>query len=178
MRSSATTVAEYLKSMPDDRRGQIAAVRRVVRKHMPRGYEEVMNWGMITWQVPFETYPHAPNKQPLCYAALAAQKNYNALYLMGCYLSPDQLARLREAFTLAGKKLDMGKSCVRFTRSADLPLDAIGALVAGMPPDVYIARSEQARASSASARKVSKKATGAATASAKKRLAAPNRRRR
>jgi hypothetical protein len=177
VQSAARTVPEYLASLPPDRRTEISVVRRAVRRALPSGYEEVMNWGMITWQVPLRRYADTRNGQPLCYAALAAQKNYNALYLMGCYVSQDQLRRLRRAFDEAGKRMDMGKSCLRFKEGADLPLEAIGALLAEMPPDVYIALSEQARASSAPARKVSKRATRSGTVSARKRAAAPGRRR-
>ena len=175
--SSATTVAEYLEGLPRERRAAIEAVRKVVRKNLPKGFREAMGYGMIVWAVPLSRYPDTYNGEPLCYAALAAQKNYNALYLMGCYVSQDQLRRLRRAFDEAGKRMDMGKSCLRFKEGADLPLEAIGALLAEMPPDVYIALSEQARASSAPARKVSKRATRSGTVSARKRAAAPGRRR-
>jgi hypothetical protein len=171
MLSAARTVAEYLESLPVDRRRELAAVRRVVRRHLPKGYEEAMNLGMVTWQVPLRRHPDTYNEQPLCYAALASHKQHCALYLMGCYAVPSQLARLREAFAASGRKMDMGKSCLRFTRSADLPLDTIGALIAELPPDAWIEISERARRSRRSARR-------AAGSRASKARAASSRRKR
>jgi len=143
--STASTVQEYLDSLPGDRRVVIAAVREVVLRHLPDGYQEAMNWGMISYGIPLEAYPRTYNGQPLGYAALAAQKNYYALYLMAVYGDPAREARLREGFAHAGKKLDMGKSCVRFRRLEDLPLDAIGEVIASTPPDELIATYERSR---------------------------------
>ena len=132
-RSSATTPEAYLAELPSERRADIAAVRDVIRKNLPEGYGESMNWGMISYGVPLERYPSTYNKQPLCYVGLAAQKNYNALYLMRVYGDKAQEKRLRDAFKKAGKKLDMGKSCVRFKKAEDLPLETIGEIVASTP---------------------------------------------
>ena len=144
-RSTATTAEEYLAELPEDRRAEVRAVYDVVRAHMPAGYGETIAWGMIAWGVPLSRYPDTYNGQPLGYAALAAQKQYHSLYLMGAYTDPAQEARLREAFERAGKKLDMGKSCIRFRRADDLPLAAIGEIVASMPPDAFIAGYEAAK---------------------------------
>jgi hypothetical protein len=144
-RSKATTVAEYLDELPADRRAIVAAVREVVLRHLPKGYRETMNWGIICYEIPLEQYPDTYNGQPLGYVALAAQKNYFALHLMGSLLSPGEAARLREAFTKAGKKLDMGKACLRFRKLEDLPLEAIGHAVAALTPEQYIARYEASR---------------------------------
>ena len=144
-KSSATTVEEYLAELPDERRTVVAAVRDVVRRHLPEGYREAMNWGMISYEVPLERYPDTYNGQPLSYAALAAQKNYYALYLPSVYQSPGQEAWLREEFARAHKRLDMGKSCLRFKRLEDLPLDVIGRVVASTPPEQFIARHEASR---------------------------------
>jgi hypothetical protein len=141
-KSSAATVDEYLEELPPDRRAVVAAVRDVVRRNLPPGYRETMNWGMISYEVPLERYPDTYNGQPLNFAALAAQKSYYALYLSSVYQSPEQEAWLAGEFEKAGLKLDMGKSCVRFKRVADLPLDAIGMLIASTPPDSFIARYE------------------------------------
>jgi hypothetical protein len=138
--SSARTVAQYLRELPADRRATIAAVRRQLRKHVPSDYEEAMNWGMITYQVPLQRYPETRNGQPLCYAALAAQKHYNSLYLMSAVFAPESL---KKAFRAAGKKLDMGKSCVRFQTVDDLPLEAIGAIVSRMPAEDFIRACER-----------------------------------
>jgi hypothetical protein len=144
-KSDAASVPAYLKELPADRRAVISAVRDVIRRKLPPGYREVMNWGMICYEVPLERYPDTYNGQPLCYAALAAQKNHYALYLPCTYQDPRQAAWLKEEFKKAGKKLDMGKSCVRFRRLEDLPLDAIGQVVAGSTVDDFIACYERSR---------------------------------
>jgi hypothetical protein len=143
--SKAATVTEYLQALPDDRRKEIAKVRSVIRKHLPQGSEEAMTYGLITYQVPLRTYPDTYNGQPLCYAALAAQKNFNTLYLMRPYGDPAQLQELKASFAKAGKKLDMGKSCIHFKSAEDLPLPAIGKLVASTPPKRWIATARAAR---------------------------------
>jgi hypothetical protein len=143
--SKASTVSEYLDSLPTDRRSAVRTVRTMVKHNLPKGYQEMMNSGMITYAVPLSRYPTTYSGLPLCYVALAAQKNYCALYLMGCYSDPAQTAELKAAFKAAGKKLDMGKSCVRFKSAEDLPLDAIGKLIGSVPPDAFIARYEAAR---------------------------------
>ena len=128
--SRPSTVAEYLASLPPDRRKTISAVRALIRKHLPRGYEEGMQYGMIGYYVPLAQKPDTYNGQPITLAALAAQKSYTSLYLMNVYSEPDALRWFREAFRKAGKKLDMGKSCVRFKTLDDLPLDVIGRAIA------------------------------------------------
>jgi hypothetical protein len=136
--SRAQTPQAYLAELPDDRRRDLAAVRAVIVKRLPKGYRETMGYGMISYCIPLEDFPDTDNKQPLCYAALAAQKNYNALYLMTAYGSASEAAWLREAFRKAGKKLDMGKSCIRFKSADDLPLEAIGEMIGRTPPAKYI----------------------------------------
>jgi uncharacterized protein YdhG (YjbR/CyaY superfamily) len=140
--SRAATVDEYLAELPPERRTVISAVRDVVRRNMPAGYTEAMAFGMIGWGIPLARYPNTYNGQPLGYVALAAQKNYYALYLMCAYMDPAETAWLVDAFARAGKTLDMGKSCVRFKSLDDLPLDAIGQIVARITPEMYIARYE------------------------------------
>jgi uncharacterized protein YdhG (YjbR/CyaY superfamily) len=145
MRSEAATVQEYLAALPDDRRASLERVRRVVLDNLPEGFEEVMNWGMITYQVPLERYPDTYNKQPLMYAALASQKNHMAVYLVGIYSSEAARADFEAAYKLTGKRLDTGKSCVRFRTLDDLPLDLIGKTIASMSVEDVIAVTEQAR---------------------------------
>lgn len=145
MRSSATTPDSYVENLPADRRDAVATVRDVVRAHLPNGYEETMGSGMIVYTVSLSRYPDPPNKQPLWYAALAAQKSYNSLYLMSAYGSADHARRLREGFEKSGKKLDMGKSCIRFLNADDLDLDVIGELIASVPVDKWIAIFEASR---------------------------------
>ena len=128
------TIDEHLQALPADRRALISAVRDAVNRHLPKGYTESVSLGMITWHVPLATFPGTYNGQPLCYIGLAAQKHHNALYLMGAYADPAQVERLQEGFKARGKKLDMGKSCLRFKSIDDLPLDVIGQVVKSMPP--------------------------------------------
>lgn len=139
------TVAAYLASLPADRRAEVARVRRVIRKHLPKGYKEAMGWGMIMYGVPLKVYPDTYNGHPLCYAALAAQKNYTSLYLMSVYGSKPLLAELKAGFKKAGKKLDMGKSCIHFKRADDLALDTIGKLIARLPVSKYVEIAKAAR---------------------------------
>jgi len=143
--SIATTVADYLAELPPDRRRTISAVRAVVRKNLPKGYKESIGYGMICYTVPLSTYPDTHNGQPLCYAALAAQKNYCALYLMNVYGDGPTATAFKEGFKKAGKKLDMGKSCVRFRTADDLPLDVIGKTIAATPVKAFIGQYERAR---------------------------------
>ena len=145
VKSKAKTVREYLKELPEDRRAVVSAVRDVVVKNLPEGYRETINWGVITYEIPLERFPDTYNGQPLCYAALAAQKNHYALYAMCAYGSGELLEWLKEEFKKAGKKLDMGKSCIRFKKLADLPLEVIGELVGKVPPEEYIKWYEASR---------------------------------
>jgi hypothetical protein len=144
-RSQAATVKEYLEELPEDRRAVIAAVRKVIRKNLPAGYRESMNWGVITYAVPLERFPDTHNGEPLCYAGLAAQKNYYVVYLMSVYLGEEQEAWFREEYRKSGKKLDMGKCCVRFKKLENLPLDLIGRVIARTRPDEWIACYEASR---------------------------------
>jgi len=143
--SRAATVDEYLDELPADRRAVVSTVRDVVNRNLPTGYRESMGWGMIVWGIPLEHYPKTYNQEPLGYVALAAQKNYFSLYLFSVYQEGPEDHRLRDEFSRAGKKLDMGKSCVRFRTLDDLPLDVIGRVVAATPPDALIARYETNR---------------------------------
>ncbi len=143
--SNATTVAEYLAQLPEERRATIAAVRTHVLRHLPKGYEETMSAGMIAYVIPLARFPKTYNGQPLWYAALASQKSYCSLHLMRAYGDSQQTSMLKEAFARAGKKLDMGKACLRFKRVEDLELDAIGQVIASTSPEQYIAIYEKSR---------------------------------
>lgn len=142
MRSEATTVTEYLKSLPAERRKVVSSVRDVIKANLPKGYQERMGWGMISYEVPLKTFPKTYNGHPLLFAALAAQKNNYAIYLMNAYGDPATAAKLKEAFKKSGKKLDMGKSCIRFKRLDDIPLAAIGETIASTPLKLYLERYE------------------------------------
>lgn len=144
MHSDATTVREYLDSLPDDRRRALTKVRTVIRRNLPRGIVESMNWGMISYEVPLRTYPNTYNGQPLAYAALASQKNHMSVYLMGIYGDESLRARFEAAYRATGKRLDVGKSCVRFRTLDDLPLDVIGDAVGAMTLDEFLAMHDQA----------------------------------
>src|SRR3712207_8617938 len=144
-RSRATTVQQYLDDLPAERRIVVATVRDIILRHLPAGYQETMRWGMISYEIPLAHYPTTYNRQPLGYLALAAQQRYYALYLMGVYADADQQARMQGAFIMAGKQLDMAKSCLRFRRLDDVPWDVIGQVVASTPPEDYIAHYEAAR---------------------------------
>ena len=141
----ARTPADYLAALPADRRKELSRVRQVVRKHLPAGYREVINWGMITYEIPLKRFPTTYNGQPLCFAALAAQKNHLALYITGLGANPPAARQFRESFAKAGKKLDMGRSCIRFQTTDDLVLDAVGRAIAAIPVEKYIAFFEKAR---------------------------------
>ena len=145
MRAEADTVEGYLAALPEDRRAAIARVRDTIRANLPEGYEEVMNWGMIAYQVPLDAYPNTYNKEPLLYAALASQKNHMAVYLSAIYSDDGARERFEAEYQATGKRFDVGKSCVRFRRLDDLPLDVIGRAIASCPLDVFVARYEQSR---------------------------------
>jgi hypothetical protein len=125
MQSDASSVQGYLDDLPEERRTAIERVRQVVLKNIPKGVEEVMNWGMITYQIPFDIFPNTYNGQPLMFAALASQKNHMAVYLSTIYSDDEKREKFETAYKATGKRFDVGKSCVRFRKIEDLPLDVI-----------------------------------------------------
>lgn len=143
--SAAKTVDDYLAELSPERRQAIAAVRHAVLENLPDGYREEMAFGMIGYVIPLDRYPKTYNKQPLMYAALASQKQYMSLYLMNVYGDPETERWFNKAYHATGKKLDMGKSCVRFKRLDDLPLDVIGQAVARTSLESFIQRYEASR---------------------------------
>lgn len=145
MRNDAKTIQAYLDELPEERRDVVSAVRDLVLRHLPDGYEETMNWGMISYEIPLERYPDTYNGQPLGYVALAAQKNYYALYMMGVYVDSDQEEAPKNAYAAAGKKRNMGKSCLRFKKLDDLEVDAIAAVIGGTSVEDYIRLQETVR---------------------------------
>ena len=145
VQGKATTVEQYLAELAADRREVIASVRALVNRHLPPGYQEGMSWGMISWEVPLARYPDTYNGQPLSFAALAAQKNHYALYLMCVYADSQAEQDLHAAYAQAGRKLDFGKSCLRFKQRADLLDDAVAPLIAGTPVDAHIAHYQASR---------------------------------
>jgi hypothetical protein len=144
-KSKAETVDEYLAELPDERRAAISAVRQVVLDNLPQGYEEMMQFGMIGYVIPLERYPVTYNGQALQYAALASQKNYMSLYLMNIYGDEAVERWFVERYNTSGKRLGMGKACVRFKSLQDLPVDVIGEAIALTPVDRFIERYEMSR---------------------------------
>jgi hypothetical protein len=137
--SKATSVSAYLAGLPAERRTVVAAVRKLIKANLPAGYKESIGSGAVYYSVPLSVLPDTYNGQPLCYVALAAQKNYYSLYLMSVYGDTPKAKAFKEAFASAGKKLDMGKACVRFKTLDDLPLDVIAKTIAGTPMAAYVA---------------------------------------
>jgi len=145
MQSSAKTVDAYIASLPEDRRETISRLRALVLENLPDGYEETMNWGMISYEIPLRVYPNTYNKQPLSYIAIASQKNHCSLYLTGLYARPGGEESFRKTWEKSGKKLDMGKSCIRFKTLDELELDLIAETISATTPKDYIRLYEQVR---------------------------------
>lgn len=146
MQSKAPTVEAYLDSLPADRRDALNAVRKVIHKNLDKSVEEGMQYGMIGYYIPHRLYPagyHCDPKQPLCYAGLASQKNYMSLYIMYCYMNGLGLKWLQDAWKKAGKKLDMGKCCIRFKKLEDLPLDVVGEAFRRAPAKEFLKMYEE-----------------------------------
>jgi len=139
------TPAQYLAQLPADRRREVRRLRTLIRRHLPAGYEEVVSKGMLVYQVPLARYPDTYNGHPLWYVALASEKAYLSLHLMGIYGHAPLAERLRAGFAAAGRKPDMGKSCIRFRTADELPLGTIGEIVGALAPDRWIAIAKAAR---------------------------------
>jgi hypothetical protein len=167
MNRNASTVKEYLDALPADRRKDIEAVRKVLRQHLPDGVQEGMQYGMIGYFVPHKVYPagyHCDPKQPLPFAGLAAQKNHLSLYMMFMYPQGGHEAEFKKAWISTGRKLDMGRCCVRFKSASDAALDVIAAAFDSMTVKDYVDLYERAIKSSAKprpAKKTVKKKTAA-----------------
>jgi hypothetical protein len=147
MRSKAKTVTQYIKGLPEDRRAALNAVRKVILKNLDKDYQEGMQYGMIGYFVPHSVFPagyHCDPKQALPFAGLASQKNHMSLYLMCCYGETEHARWFKDAWKQTGKKLDMGKACIRFRKLDDLALDVIGEAIKRVPAKKYIAHYEEA----------------------------------
>ena len=138
MQSEAKTVEEYINALPEERQQAIRKARKLILENLPEGYEEVMNWGMITYQVPLSVYPDTYNKKPLMFAALASQKNHMAVYLSTIYINEEKRVQFEESYRETGKRYDVGKSCVRFRKLDDLPLSLIGKEIASFSVNDFI----------------------------------------
>lgn len=141
-RSNASTPDEYLAELPEDRRSIVETVRSTILDHLPEGFEETLTYGMLGYVVPLDRYPDTYNGQPLSVVTLANQKNHVAVYLMGVYADDDQRDWFIDAWSATGKKLDMGKSCVRFKKLDDVALEVLGEAVARVTPQDLIAAHE------------------------------------
>ena len=141
MQSKASTVEQYLSELPVDRRAIIQAVREVILTNLDKDYEEGMQSGMIGYYVPHRIYPpgyHCDPKQPLPFVCLASQKNYLSLYMMPAYGEGSDESRFRDEWSKTGKKLDMGKSCIRFKKLEDLALDVIADTIRRTPVRAWV----------------------------------------
>ena len=150
MSAKPQTVDDYLSSLPEERREVLQTVRQAILQNLPQGYEEGIQYGMIGYYVPHQIYPagyHADPRQPVPFAGLASQKNHMAIYLMSVYADPELECWFREAWINAGKKLDMGKSCVRFKKLDAVPLDVIAETVRRVPVSDFIDQYESSRVS-------------------------------
>jgi hypothetical protein len=144
--SKAATPDAYIAELPSERAALVIRLRDLINAHIPPGYAERMSWGMIGWEVPLERYPDTYNGQPLVYAGLAAQKNHTALYLNCVYASQERTEHLKAAWAASGRKLDMGKSCLRFKRAEGVAEDVLAEAIAAVPIDTFIAEYEASRA--------------------------------
>ena len=163
-----TTAREYLASLPDDRREAIARMRKVVLDNLPTGYEESIGWGMLAYSVPLRVLPDTYNGQPLGYVAIGSQKNYMTVHLMPLYGDKSAEEWFRAEFKARGKKLKMGKACVRFTSIDDLPLDVIGAVVAKYPMKEWVRMYRQSRSKKPASRPPATRAAGGTRAAARR----------
>jgi uncharacterized protein YdhG (YjbR/CyaY superfamily) len=142
--SDTAKVSDYISGLTPDKQAAIKEVRKVILENLPEGYQETMNWGMISYKVPLEIYPDTYNGKPLSYVALASQKNHMAVYLMSIYSNEENAKRFEQAYRATGKRYDVGKSCVRFKKLDDLPLPLIAAEVRSIKMDDYIALAKKA----------------------------------
>lgn len=160
MQSAAATVSEYLAELPEERRAVVAALREAILPHLDDGFEEVMQYGMIGYVVPHRLYPagyHCDPRQPLPFAGLASQKRHFSLYLMCLYGDNPETERFREAWTATGRKLDMGKCCVRFKKLTDVPLDVVADVFRHMTADRWIDLYEASTADQRAKRKAARR---------------------
>ena len=146
---AASTVAQYLAALPADRRAALSAVRKAINENLPDGYEEGMQFGMIGWYVPLSMYPagYGENPEvPLSFVALASQKSGMVLHFLCFYGHPTLSTWFTSEYKKSGKKLDMGKGCVRFKSLEDLALDVVGRTVARVSAEEHMANYQAARA--------------------------------
>ena len=160
MQSKATTVEQYLKELPEDRRAAISAIRAMILKNLDKDFEEGMQYGMIGYYVPHRIFPdgyHCDPKQPLPFVSVASQKNHMAVYLMCIYMNKSE-EEFRKAWLKTGKKLDMGKSCIRFKKLEDVALDVIADVIRNITAKGFVARYQETLQKNAANKPVKKTA--------------------
>ena len=148
MQSKATTVEQYIAELPEDRQKAVSELRKVIKKNLPKGFKEGMGYGMMGWSVPHSLYPagyHCNPQDPLPFMGLASQKNSINLYHMGIYANPKLLKWFQDEHAKASpKKIDMGKSCIRYKKAEDIPYRLIGELASKITPHEWIEMYESA----------------------------------
>jgi len=170
MQSKATTVEQYLKELPEDRRAALSAIRSMILKNLDKDFEEGIQYGMIGYYVPYRIFPdgyHCDPRQPLPFVSVASQKNHMAVYLMCIYMGQSE-DQFRSAWLRTGKKLDMGKSCIRFKKLEDVALDVIADVIRNITAKGFVARYQEELQKSATNKPVKKTAGVAAKKAAKK----------
>ena len=152
MKSEAKTVDQYVEELPEERKQAVEKLRRVILKNLPKGFEETMGYGMMGYVAPHSLYPdgyHCDPKQPLPFMGMASQKNFIAVYHMGIYADPKLMDWFTKAYAKQSTiKLDMGKSCLRFKKTENIPYELIGELAGKMSPKEWITLYESAFKSS------------------------------
>ena len=151
--SSATSVDSYLAELTPERSRDVAKLRELCLNHLPAGLEEAMNWGMISYQVPFSTVEQTYNSQPLLFAAIASQKQYISLYLMSIYAFDEAREMFESDWRASGMKLNVGKACIRFRNLDSAPLDVIQRALGQVTVEEYVSRYLEVRGSARKMRK-------------------------
>ena len=170
MQSKATTVEQYLKELPEDRRAALSAIRSMILKNLDKDFEEGIQYGMIGYYVPHRIFPdgyHCDPKQPLPFVSVASQKNHMAVYLMCIYMDKSE-EQFRKAWQRTGKKLDMGKSCIRFKKLEDVALDVIADVIRNITAKGFVARYQEELQKNVANKPAKKSAGVAAKKTAKK----------
>ena len=137
-KSKASTIEGFLEGLTPEKREAIVAARKLVQANIPKGYAEYMDWGCINWGIPLSEFPETYNGHPITYIALGANKNKNTLHLMACYVGGKETAFLRDEFKKAGKKFDMGKSCLHFNTLDDLELKSVAKVIGSVSKERYL----------------------------------------
>ncbi|WP_300672874.1 DUF1801 domain-containing protein [Soonwooa sp.] len=142
MQIEASSVEDYISKIPEDRQEVVLKIVETINANLPKGFENIPSYGMLGWAIPLKDYPagyHCAPGTPLPFINLASQKNFVALYHMGLYAKPELLKWFTEEYPKHSKrKLDMGKSCIRFKKMDDIPLELIGELCTKMTPQDWI----------------------------------------